>query len=50
MINTEALTVPHYHFHQREFVLYPLAEVAPELILPDGQQLNSLLKETPEMD
>lgn len=46
LIETEELTVPHYHFHQREFVLYPLAEIAPNLILPDGRSLQSLIKKT----
>ena len=46
-IETEQLTVPHYHFHQREFVLYPLAEIKPKLVLPDGQPLTLLLEKTP---
>ncbi len=37
------LTVPHYHMHARAFVLYPLAEIAPELHLPDGRALAELL-------
>ncbi|KLV06312.1 2-amino-4-hydroxy-6-hydroxymethyldihydropteridine diphosphokinase [Photobacterium ganghwense] len=39
----ERLTVPHYGMKVREFVLYPLAEIAPELILPDHTRLQSLL-------
>lgn len=42
-INTERLTVPHYGLTQREFVLFPLAEIAPDLILPDGTTLQHLL-------
>jgi 2-amino-4-hydroxy-6-hydroxymethyldihydropteridine diphosphokinase len=34
---TPDLTLPHPRAHQRRFVLQPLAELAPELILP-GQQ------------
>jgi len=32
VINTERLTVPHYDMKNREFMLYPLAEIAPELV------------------
>ncbi|KDM92698.1 2-amino-4-hydroxy-6-hydroxymethyldihydropteridine diphosphokinase [Photobacterium galatheae] len=39
----ERLTIPHYGMKVREFVLYPLAEIAPELVLPDGTVLNELL-------
>lgn len=41
LIDTERLKVPHPWMKQREFVLYPLYEIAPDLKLPDG----SLLKE-----
>lgn len=44
MIATERLTIPHYGMKEREFVLYPLYEIAPELILPDGTELAALLK------
>lgn len=41
------LKVPHYHLHARPFVLYPLAEIAPELRLPDGRALGELLAACP---
>jgi len=41
------LSVPHYHLHARPFVLYPLAELAPELRLPDGRRLAELLAACP---
>lgn len=41
----ERLTVPHYGMKVREFVLYPLAEIAPELVLPDHTPLKSLLEQ-----
>ena len=41
------LTVPHYHMHARAFVLYPLAEIAPDLKLPDGRALAELLGACP---
>lgn len=46
-INTARLTVPHYGLRQREFVLYPLYEIAPQLQLPDGTVLSSLLEQVP---
>lgn len=39
----ERLTIPHYGMKVREFVLYPLAEIAPDLILPDQTALQTLL-------
>ena len=42
IIQTERLTVPHYDMHNREFVIAPLAEIAPNLILPNGQKLAEL--------
>lgn len=41
------LTVPHYHMHARAFVLYPLAEIAPDLRLPDGRVLSELIAACP---
>lgn len=46
-IDHPELTVPHYGMTLREFVLYPLAELAPDLILPDGVALQSLLQQVP---
>ncbi|MFA1019177.1 2-amino-4-hydroxy-6-hydroxymethyldihydropteridine diphosphokinase [Enterobacter sp. SAT-E-asb] len=42
-INTERLTVPHYDMKNRGFMLWPLYEVAPDLIFPDGAPLKSIL-------
>ena len=39
------LTVPHPRMQQRQFVLAPLSEMAPELILPNGRPLLELLDE-----
>ena len=47
VIATERLTVPHYGLREREFVLYPLYEIAPTLSLPDGTVLSSLLAQVP---
>ncbi|MDX1676405.1 2-amino-4-hydroxy-6-hydroxymethyldihydropteridine diphosphokinase [Arsukibacterium sp.] len=46
-ITSERLTVPHYGLTQREFVLYPLADIAPALILPCGTPLQALLQRVP---
>ena len=44
-MQSEHLTLPHPEMKARHFVLYPLAEIAPKLILPDGQTLqHSLLR------
>ncbi|MBV7314132.1 2-amino-4-hydroxy-6-hydroxymethyldihydropteridine diphosphokinase [Shewanella sp. NIFS-20-20] len=42
-LNSERLTIPHYGMKQRSFVLVPLFELAPELILPCQTPLTSLL-------
>ncbi len=44
IIDNARLTVPHYGMKEREFVLYPLAEIAPEMVLPDGTKLAQLTK------
>lgn len=43
VIRSARLTVPHYDMKNREFMLYPLAEIAPELVFPDGESLAHLL-------
>ncbi|BDX04703.1 2-amino-4-hydroxy-6-hydroxymethyldihydropteridine diphosphokinase [Planctobacterium marinum] len=48
IISCERLTVPHYHFHAREFVLYPLNQIAPALRLPDGTPLATLISQVPD--
>ena len=40
IIDTEALVLPHPRISERRFVLQPLAEIRPELILP-GQTRSS---------
>ncbi|WP_105188354.1 2-amino-4-hydroxy-6-hydroxymethyldihydropteridine diphosphokinase [Pseudoalteromonas sp. T1lg48] len=46
-IDDERLTVPHYGMKVREFVLYPLFELAPELELPNGSSVRSLTTQVP---
>ena len=48
LIDEPRLKVPHYHMQARAFVLYPLAELAPEnLQLADGRHLKDLLSACP---
>ena len=42
-IDNERLIVPHYGMKEREFVLYPLAEIYNDLTFPDGTTLSQLL-------
>jgi 2-amino-4-hydroxy-6-hydroxymethyldihydropteridine diphosphokinase len=39
IIETETLTVPHPWMVERAFVLYPLQELSPDLVFPNGQSL-----------
>jgi 2-amino-4-hydroxy-6-hydroxymethyldihydropteridine diphosphokinase len=42
-IHTPRLTVPHPHMHVRSFVLYPLADLVPNLCFDSGLDLNHYL-------
>ena len=42
-IESPRLVIPHYGMAEREFVLYPLFEIAPQLILPNGTPLSQLV-------
>lgn len=44
-MRTERLTLPHPEVTSRRFVLTPLLELDPDLILPDGTRLDSALAE-----
>ncbi len=46
-LQSAELTIPHYGMKQREFVLYPLFEIAPDLVLPSGEKLTELLADCP---
>lgn len=46
-VQTDSLTIPHYGMKTREFVLYPLHEIAPDIILPCGISLISVLNRVP---
>lgn len=42
-IDSPTLTVPHPRMHERAFVLLPLSEIAPELVVPGHGPLRALL-------
>ncbi len=44
-VEEPGLTVPHPRLAERRFVLEPLAELDPELVLPDGRAVRELLAE-----
>ncbi len=46
-ISTTRLTVPHYGLHQREFVVYPLLELAPDLEIPGHGSLTAIAVHVP---
>lgn len=39
-IKTDDLVIPHYGMAEREFVLVPLFEITPNMIMPDGLPLS----------
>ncbi len=41
-ITDEKLTIPHPYMEEREFVLAPLREIAPDLILPSGKWVKDI--------
>ena len=43
-VREPSLTVPHPHLHERVFVLEPLAELDPHLVVPGLGDVSSLLR------
>lgn len=48
IIQSKRLMVPHPHIAERNFVLLPLHDLAPNLIFPNGVCLIDLVKQTPQ--
>ncbi len=46
-ICSPTLTIPHPHLHERAFVLYPLADIAPQLLIPRHGTISDLLQHVP---
>ncbi|CUX96319.1 2-amino-4-hydroxy-6-hydroxymethyldihydropteridinepyrophosphokinase [Candidatus Gullanella endobia] len=46
-IVTPRLTIPHYDIYNREFFLYPLKELSPNLQFPNGVMLSYYLTQVP---
>ncbi len=44
IIKTASLVVPHARMWERHFVLRPLADLAPEMAVPDGRSVAQLLE------
>ena len=45
VVNLPHLHIPHPRMHERNFVLLPLFDLAPDLALPDGQRVRELLQQ-----
>ena len=50
VIDDHTLTVPHPRMHERRFVLDPLVELTPTLILPNGVLAVAALADTSDQD
>jgi 2-amino-4-hydroxy-6-hydroxymethyldihydropteridine diphosphokinase len=44
IMNHPRLTLPHKGLYQRSFVLFPLFDIAPDLLLPNKQTIYELCK------
>jgi len=45
IISSKELQVPHPEIFNRNFVLYPLNDIAPTLVFPNGSHLTQLIKQ-----
>ncbi|MBE8168265.1 MAG: 2-amino-4-hydroxy-6-hydroxymethyldihydropteridine diphosphokinase [Shewanella sp.] len=49
-ISTDNLTIPHYGMKSRGFVLIPLLDIAPSLVLPCGTSVETLINDEMNKD
>lgn len=50
-INEDHLEIPHPRMHERAFVLVPLNEIAPHVVLPNvGKSITQLIAKLPHQD
>jgi 2-amino-4-hydroxy-6-hydroxymethyldihydropteridine diphosphokinase len=47
MIEDERLVVPHIGLHEREFVVYPLMEIAGDITIPGKDSLKAIAAKCP---
>lgn len=48
VVEEHGLKIPHPHMHERDFVLRPLMEIAPEVVHPvSGKRITELLSRSP---
>lgn len=45
LIHSAQLTVPHPRLHERAFVLYPLFELDPEMLIPERGPVRELMRQ-----
>ncbi len=48
VMQTPELTLPHPRMHERGFVLFPLAEIAPDVVIPGKGRVADLLTQCPD--
>ncbi|WLQ13751.1 2-amino-4-hydroxy-6-hydroxymethyldihydropteridine diphosphokinase [Hahella aquimaris] len=48
VIDSDVLTIPHYAMHERNFVIIPLAEIAPNCVIPGIGSISALLATLPQ--
>jgi len=50
IINDTRLRVPHPGLHERSFVLYPLQDINPDLVIPEYGSLAMLIEQSPPIE
>jgi len=50
VMNTPTLTLPHPRLHERGFVLFPLAEIAPDMMIAEKASVADLLAACTDKD